>query len=80
MDGQEGRAGREGEQHEANTDDEVDEAGADVEPPVAMVDSKNAPFRDDDEHETDDAVPRNNGRADRNNGEQKVENDMHKRA
>lgn len=44
-----------------------------------MINGENAPFRNDDEDETDEAVAGDDGGADRDNGQQKVERDMEKR-
>lgn len=79
VDGEEGGAGGVGEEDKADTDNEVDEARADIEPPVAMVDGKNAPFRGEDKNKTDDAVAGDDSGADRDDREEEVEDNMHER-
>lgn len=44
VDWEEGGAGGIGEEDEADADDEIDEARAEVEQPIAVVDGKDAPF------------------------------------
>lgn len=80
VDGEEGGASGVSQEDEADADDKVDEAGADVEPPVAVVDGKDAPFRSENEDEADDAVAGDDGSADRDDREEKVENNVHERA
>lgn len=79
MDREKSRAGGVGEKDETDADNEIDEAGAEVEQPIAVVNGENTPFRNDDEDETDDVAAGDNGRADRDDGKEKIQDDMHQR-
>lgn len=80
VDWEEGGAGGVGEEDEADANDEVDEARAEIEQPIAVVDGKDAPFRDDDEDKADDVAAGNDGGADGDDSKQEVQDDVHKRA
>ncbi len=80
MDREKSGAGGKSKQDKTDADDKIDEAGADVEEPVAMVDGEDAPFGDDDENEADDAVAGQESGADGADRKQEVEKNMNKGA
>ncbi len=70
MNGEEGGARGISKEDETNADDKINKAGTEVEQPVAVIDGEDAPFRNDDKDETDNVAASDNGRANRNDGEE----------
>lgn len=80
MDGKKRCAGGISKQNETCADDKIDETGADIEKPIAVVDGEDAPFRGYNENKADNTATSNNGGANRKNGEGEIEKNVHERA
>lgn len=72
MDWEKGSAGSVGKQDKTHADDEVDEAGANIEKPVTVIDGEDAPLGRDDKNEADDATTGNDGSTNRKHSESKI--------